>query len=178
MDLKSVVASRLPDGYSFEEIYITFRVPIYRHIYHLVGNPELANDLTQDTFLKVFRAFPELPLDMNITAWLFRIATNTAYDALRRDKIIQFQTLSDSDFATTKSRETDPVDEFEVTELVHLALQHMPMLYRNALLLYTQSGYTYSQLAQYLNIGEKGVKMYLSRARQSFRKNYSYLLKG
>ncbi len=46
--------------WSFERIYDDYKTPIYNYIYHLVGNREQADDLTQDTFLKAFKALPKM----------------------------------------------------------------------------------------------------------------------
>src|SRR5262245_50372718 len=67
--------------WSFERIYDEYKTPIYNYIYHLVGNREQADDLTQDTFLKAFKALPKMDANLKLSAWLYRIATNTAYDA-------------------------------------------------------------------------------------------------
>jgi len=72
-----------------------------------------------------------------------------------------------------------PLSEiYGTTELVRAALRRMPQQYRAALLLYTQEGFSYSEIAHALNIAESGVKMYLSRARQSFREHYRALEHG
>ena len=61
---------------------------------------------------------------------------------------------------------------------MHAALRRMPRHYRAALLLYTQEGFSYAEIASTLNIAESGVKMYLSRARHSFREHYRALEQG
>ena len=91
--------SREPSGHSwpFERIYDEYKTPIYNYIYHLVGNREQADDLTQDTFLKAFKALPKMDASLKLSAWLYRIATNTAYDALRRRKLIAWMPWQDLD---------------------------------------------------------------------------------
>ena len=61
---------------------------------------------------------------------------------------------------------------------MHAALKRMPKHYRAALLLYTQEGYSYAEIAKTLSIAESGVKMYLSRARHSFREHFRVLEQG
>jgi len=70
--------------WSFERIYDEYKTPIFNFIYHLVGNREQADDLTQDTFFKVYKALPRMDANLKLSAWLYRIATYTAYDVLRR----------------------------------------------------------------------------------------------
>lgn len=165
-------------SWSFEQIYDEYKTPIYNYVYHLVGDREQADDLTQDTFLKAFRALPKMDANLKLSAWLYRIATNTAYDALRRRKLIAWLPWQDLDHEPADVESADPQEMYGTTELVRAALRRMPQQYRAALLLYTQEGFSYSEIAQALNIAESGVKMYLSRARQSFREHYRALEQG
>jgi RNA polymerase sigma-70 factor, ECF subfamily len=164
--------------WSFERIYEEFKTPIYNYIYHLVGNREQADDLTQDTFLKAFKALPKMDATLKVSAWIYRIATNTAYDALRRRKLIVWTPWQELDHEPADVESADPQETIEVNELVRQALGAMPPTYRAALLLYTQQGFSYAEIAQTLSIAESGVKMYLSRARQSFREQYRALESG
>jgi len=162
----------------FERIYEEFKTPIYNYIYHLVGNREQADDLTQDTFLKAFKALPKMDASLKLSAWLYRIATNTAYDALRRRKLIAWLPWQDLDHEPADVESADPQETIGTAELVRGALKRMPAQYRAALLLYTQEGFSYGEIAHTLNIAESGVKMYLSRARQSFREHFRALEHG
>lgn len=164
-----------PSSWTFERIYDEYKVPIYNYILHLVGNREQADDLTQDTFLKAFKALPKMDPSLKLSAWLYRIATNTAYDALRRRKLIAWTPWQDMDHKPMDEEQGDPQESFGRASLVHEALELMPRHYRAALLLYTQEGFSYSEIAAALNIAESGVKMYLTRARQSFREHFRTL---
>src|SRR5579859_1210799 len=165
-------------SWSFEQIYDEYKTPIYNYVYHLVGDREQADDLTQDTFLKAFRALPKMDADLKLSAWLYRIATNTAYDALRRRKLISWLPWQDLDHEPADIESADPQEIYGTTELVRAALRRMPQQYRSALLLYTQDVFSYSEIARTLYIAESGVNMYLSRARQSFREHYRSLEQG
>ena len=164
--------------WSFETIYDEFKTPIYNYVYHLVGNREQADDLTQDTFLKAFKALPKMDANLKLSAWLYRIATNTAYDALRRRKLIAWLPWQDLDHEPADVESADPQVTIGTTELVRATLRRMPPQYRAALLLYTQEGFSYAEIAATLSIAESGVKMYLSRARHSFREHYRALEQG
>ena len=176
---KRVASTELPGPpWSFERIYDEFKTPIYNHIYHLVGNREQADDLTQDTFMKAYKALPKMDASLKLSAWLYRIATNTAYDALRRRKLIAWMPWQDLDHEPADVDSADPQETIGTNELVRAALKRMPRHYRAALLLYTQEGYSYAEIAAELNIAESGVKMYLSRARHSFREHFKSLEQG
>ena len=168
-------AEATQQAWSFERIYDEYKTPIYNYIYHLVGSREQADDLTQDTFLKAFRALPRMDANLKLSAWLYRIATNTSYDALRRRKLIAWMPWQDLDHEPADVESADPQETIGTSELVRAALRRMPRHYRAALLLYTQEGFSYAEIASTLNIAESGVKMYLSRARHSFREHYTSL---
>src|SRR5260370_42276197 len=95
-------------SWSFEEIYDEYKTPIYNYVYHLVGDREQADDLTQDTFLKAFRALPKIDANLKLSAWLYRIATKTAYDALRRRQLVDLVPSQDFDHDTRATQITDP----------------------------------------------------------------------
>src|SRR5581483_11903351 len=84
-------------SWSFEQIYDEYKTPIYNYVYHLVGDREQADELTQDTVLKSFRALLQMDANLKLSAWLSRIATNPAYDALRRRKLIVWLLWKDLD---------------------------------------------------------------------------------
>src|SRR5712692_8468189 len=135
------------NSWSFDQIYDEYKTPIYNYVYHLVGDREQADDLTQDTFLKAFRALPKMDANLKLSAWLYRIATNTAYDALRRRKLIAWLPWQDLDHEPADVEGADPQEIYGTTELVRAALHRMPPKYRVALLLYTQEGFSYNALA-------------------------------
>src|SRR5260221_4216965 len=121
------------NSWSFDRIYDEYKTPIYNYVYHLVGDREQADDLTQDTFLKAFRALPKMDANLKLSAWLYRIATNTAYDALRRRKLISLLPLQDLDHEPADVDSADPQESYGTTEHVSAALVRIPQQYRAAL---------------------------------------------
>lgn len=163
-------------SWDFERVYEQHRERIYRHIRHLVSDQELAEDLVQETFARAFKALARMPEDLRITPWLYRIATNICYDALRHRRLITWQTLDGLDYEQALGTGDDPQEEYGgIAGLVRAALARMPVMYRQALLLYEHEGYKMSEIAQALGIAPSGVKMYLSRARGHFRRHYREL---
>src|SRR5207237_6122032 len=119
--------------WSFEQIYDEYKTPIYNYVYHLVGDREQADDLTQDTFLKAFRALPKMDANLKLSAWLYRIATNTVYDGLRRRKLIAWLLWVDLDHEPADVETADPQEVYGTTELVRAALRSGPELCSAAL---------------------------------------------
>src|SRR5579875_2352667 len=75
----SPATSREAADQLFDELFTRYHSSIYGYILGMVGNPEQAQDLTQDTFVKAYKALPGAR-DLTLPAWLYRIATNTALD--------------------------------------------------------------------------------------------------
>src|SRR5947207_8710810 len=80
----------------FESIFLRFQGPITNFIYHLLGNREQAYDLAQDVFVKAYKALlgGTIVQPSALSAWLYRIAANTATDTLRRRRLISWLPLS------------------------------------------------------------------------------------
>ena len=74
--------ARTEAALTFDEMFTRYHGRIYGYLVGMVGDAEQAQDLTQDTFLKAYKALPRTS-DLVLPAWLYRIATNTALDALR-----------------------------------------------------------------------------------------------
>jgi RNA polymerase sigma-70 factor (ECF subfamily) len=84
------------DVADFEAIFLRFQGPITNFIYHLIGNREQAYDLAQDVFVKAYKALLNGTVVQPgaLSAWLYRIASNTTTDTLRRRRLISWLPLS------------------------------------------------------------------------------------
>jgi RNA polymerase sigma-70 factor (ECF subfamily) len=84
------------DVADFEAIFLRFQGPITNYIYHLIGNREQAYDLAQDVFVKAYKALLNGTVVQPgaLSAWLYRIASNTTTDTLRRRRLISWLPLS------------------------------------------------------------------------------------
>ncbi len=80
----------------FEDVYSRYQTPIFKYMYHLLDNPEQAADITQDVFVKVYKALlaGDTVAGKALKSWVYRIAHNAATDALRRRRLISFVPLS------------------------------------------------------------------------------------
>ncbi len=84
-------------GAYIEMLYQEYQRPLLAYLTRLVSDREAAEDLCQETFIKAMRGWEQRDAAASVTAWLYRIATNTAYDFLRRRRRIRFTGLMDSD---------------------------------------------------------------------------------
>ena len=165
----------------FDEMFARYQGPIYGYILGMVGNPEQAQDLTQDTFVKAYKALPTTR-DLVLPAWLYRIATNTCYDALRRRRLISWLPWGrrGDDDGESETWQPEPVGDdgdlagrYAVGEGVREALRGVPAALRAPLLLHVVHGFGYADIAVTLGISEAAVKMRVSRARAAFKAAYN-----
>jgi RNA polymerase sigma factor (sigma-70 family) len=139
---------------------------VYRHLLHLTGSREDALELAQEVFIKAWEALPEWRPDAQFHTWLYRIASNLAFDMLRRRKVVQFVALEEDYDAPAES--AGPEARLEAKQKVlalDAALARLTPEQRAILLLREVEGLSYGELAASLAIDEGTVKSRLARAR-------------
>lgn len=165
----------------FEALFRDLRQPVLNYLFRLLGDAEQAEDVSQESFVKIYRALPALPADANTRAWVYRIATNTAYDVLRRRRLIRWLPL------LRPAEESDGHERCEVglpesvndmAQLeqhldVQIALNRLPADLRTPLLLYSYQGLNTAEIAEIMQISRSAVKMRLQRARRVFGEHYT-----
>src|SRR5215468_4581917 len=83
-DRHLLARTRLRDAAAFERLFQRYYHPVYRIVYRLLGDEDAASDVTQETFVTLYTHPPQLQLDdEEIRAWLYRVALNRGYNALR-----------------------------------------------------------------------------------------------
>jgi RNA polymerase sigma-70 factor (ECF subfamily) len=169
-----LLSHRVRDGDSdaFEEVFRTYHTRIYNYVYRMVGNAEEASDLTQESFFKAYRALLRGEEPLNISAWLYRIASNTCMDFLRRRRLIQWQPLEGLLSVLgggVPSPEADLVQKERRAE-VEQVLAQLPPRYRMLLLLREREGLSYAEIAEITGDSLDTVRVTLYRARERARK--------
>jgi RNA polymerase sigma-70 factor, ECF subfamily len=155
---------------AIEQLYRLYYQPVLRHLERLVRQHESAEDLCQETFLKALKHWDHLRDTMCVRSWLYRIATNTAIDYLRRQHRINVTTLYEETIHTTIA----PAQaQWEDAEPVWKALRQVPAHYRLPLVLQTVGGYTLDEIATVLGCVPATIKTRVHRARKHFRQHYT-----
>jgi len=162
--------SRTHAGAYIEILYEEYQRPILAHLTRLVGDRETAEDLCQETFIKAMRAWEGRDPTASVAAWLYRIATNTAYDHLRRRRRIRFTSLIDTD--QPPNGEHSMESRLDEGEPVRTALAQLPAMYRLPLVLHSYEGHSTQEIADALGCSNSAVKTRLFRARDRFRQVY------
>ena len=163
------VSAERTSGQAFiEGLFAQHHAEIYGFLARMVRDDDLAADLTQETFVKAFRALGTLEEHDRARAWLFQIASRTALDELRRRRLIRFVPWSGESRGTAPSAE-ETVMRSRLSGEMARALARIPDRQRGALILaelYELSG---AELAEALGVTHVAARALLTRARESLR---------
>ncbi len=165
------------DKLAFDTLFENNNTRICTYLAHIVGNEEEGRDLAQETFLKAWQSIGSLRKESRFDTWLYRIATNTAIDYLRRRKFhwSRWESIENEDVPGSM-RIAGPEEQFAEKEHIRQALAKVSLKYRTCLLLQLVADFSQRQIAASLKISEKSVSVYVSRGCEQFRVAYQQLL--
>ncbi len=171
-----VARAKAGDQAAFAALFARYERRIYAFSYRMMGNPDDAFDLTQETFLKAFRALDKTDEELNVNAWLHRIASNACMDVLRRRQRIRWlpwdapkherasTILEDNPEGTVIGDETQ--------RIVQRVLDKMSPRNRQAMVLREYEGLSCEDIGEIMGASRSAVKSILFRGREEFRKLY------
>jgi RNA polymerase sigma-70 factor (ECF subfamily) len=178
-----VERAKAGDKAAFEAIFQRYERQIYSFIYRMMGDADDAYDLTQDCFVKAYRALAGTSDDLNVSAWLHRIASNACLDVLRRRQRLRWLPWEGPkhDHLLISTPIDDPEraaisQETRVT--VQRVLDKMSHRHRLALILREYEGLSCEEIGEVMNLSRSAVKSMLFRAREEFRRVYGALEKA
>lgn len=174
-----VARAKAGDQAAFAELFARYERRIYAFVYRMMGNPDDAFDLTQETFLKAFRALDRTDAELNVNAWLHRIASNACMDVLRRRQRLRWLPWDGARHERASSqREDDPEGTLlgdETQRAVARVLQAMSPRNRQAMILREYEGLSCEDIGEIMGVSRSAVKSILFRGREEFRKIYVQL---
>lgn len=138
---------------------------ILRYATRLLHEPTEAEDVTQETFLKLWTSAASWKPDARVATWLHRIAHNQCIDRIRKRR----GNDSEVDVIDDQNRPSDLVMRREVAATVEQALQQLPERQRAAIVLVHYQGMSNPEAAQVIGVGVEAVESLLSRGRRSLR---------
>ena len=158
----------------FEKLVTAYEKNVYNIALRMVGDPEDAADMTQETFIKAYRALSSFRGDSKFSSWLYRIASNVCLDFLRsrsRHPQVSLSTVDEDDRATFELPDMRQNPEEQLMkklgmEAVRRGLEQLPEQQRQILVLRELGGLSYAELAQTLGLEEGTVKSRIFRARK------------
>ncbi len=159
---------------AYRQIVERFERPLISLIQRMVGERTLAEDLTQETFVKAFKNLHRFDTQRKLSSWLFKIGNNCAIDFLRRarPKTVPLEATGPDDeswevLPAPESENPDrKAERSEAARALGAALQAMSPRYRQILLLRFQHGMAYHEIAEVTGLKMGTVKIQLHRARK------------
>jgi RNA polymerase sigma-70 factor (ECF subfamily) len=170
-DASLVQRARQGDRAAFVALVERYQQPLGSYLWRLTRDRELASDLTQDAFLHAYRSISATRPGLLIRPWLYRIATNLAYDEFRRRR--RWGRLQRGMMERTAAE--DETSLIEERELVRLALERLRASERAVLLLCAVEQLTYPEVGAILGCSSEAVRKQFTRAKERFRVAYAHV---
>lgn len=180
-DVRLMLEVRNDSAAAFEELMLRYQNRVVTLLEHLTGKRDIAEDLAQDVFLRVYRARKTYVPESKFNTWLFTIVNNVALNAKRNharrhevngvgsDSGTQPFTLADMAQAASGLMPTRQLDKAEMRDVVRLAIESLGEKQRLAVLLNKFENMGYEEIATTMGMSYKAIKSLLSRARENLR---------
>lgn len=167
---------------AFRELVRRYERPVFSLIFRMVRDRETAEDLAQESFIKILNHIDRYRPEFKLSSWLFKIANNVAIDYLRR-RHVDTISLDGSPHAASQAeieatsfdvaaRQETALEELEAKELgsaIERAIGQLRPEYRSCILLRHVEGRSYEEIAATLDLPLGTVKTYIHRARHQLR---------
>ena len=182
-----VTAAKAGDYDAFEQLVNRYEHKIYRLGLNITGNPEDAEDVLQETFLKAFENLPRFREDSRFYTWIVRIGVNQALMKLRKRRTDKSVSLDDPieesgeiiprDFADWAPNPEQQLGRTETREIMERAIQNLPVSFRTVFQLRDVEGLSTEETAEMLGLTISAVKARLFRARLRLREDLAKFFK-
>jgi RNA polymerase sigma-70 factor (ECF subfamily) len=180
-DLVATAAQGLEGG--FEELVRRYQRPISAYVYRMVGDYDIALDLTQEIFIKIYASLSRYRPEFKFSTWIYKIAHNAAIDHLRRntgrERSINGGTESEPQQLAIESKGLSPEQQSEREERrieIESVVRLLPTAYRELIVLRHSQDLTYEEIVEVTGLPLGTVKNRLFRAREMMRQQF--LLRG
>lgn len=158
-----------PKEKDFLDAYQQHADAIFRHCYFRVYNKDLAEDLTQETFIKTWRYITEGKEIKNIKAFLYRVAVNLIIDHSRKKKLLALDDLKEKEVSVRLySTESTLIDAFETKEIVK-TLEDLEEKYRQVIVMRYINELSPPEIAEVLGISTNAVSVKINYAMKKLR---------
>ncbi|HXG39011.1 MAG TPA: sigma-70 family RNA polymerase sigma factor [Bacteroidota bacterium] len=177
-DFQLIRSFQAGDETAFEELVRRYQRQVANIIYLTLGDRSQIEDLTQETFIRVYRSLDKFAFDSSFYSWLYRIAVNLCIDEMRRRKIkrtLSLDFFSESrlereETSVTQRSGADEVLDKEKRATILAALDKLSPEYKAVIVLREYNDLSYAEIAKILKISPQAVKSRIFRARSELRK--------
>jgi RNA polymerase sigma-70 factor (ECF subfamily) len=153
------------DERAFSLLVRAYEVPVYNYVLRLVGDRALAEDLTQEVFLRVFQGLPKFSLRSKFTTWLFQVTKNRVLDELRASERRPRALVALDDLPPLEAVDA-PAEQLEAIDALWRAIDELNTDLKMALLLRDVVGLSYNEIADALETTLATVKWRIFKARE------------
>ena len=153
------------DERAFSIIVRAYQAPVFNYVLRLVGDRALAEDLTQEVFLRVYQGLPRFSLRSKFTTWLFQVTKNRVLDELRAVERRPRAVVELNDAPSLEVLDA-PFERVEAIDAVWRAVENLNPDLKSALLLRDVVGLSYTEIADSLEITLATVKWRIYKARE------------
>jgi RNA polymerase sigma-70 factor (ECF subfamily) len=181
-DPEIVVLARKGSEQAYRELLTRYERPVFSLIFRMVRDRETAEDLAQETFIKVLNNLDRYSPEFKFSSWLFKIANNLTIDHLRRRRVDTISIEGAPDAVTSESAKAtsiavasggeSPLEELESRELgsaIERAIGKLRPEYRACIMLRHVEDKSYEEIAEIVKLPLGTVKTYIHRARHELR---------
>jgi len=165
-DLGVLRKAQRGDERAFSLILRAYETPVFNYVLRLVGGDRaLAEDLTQEVFLRVFQGLPKFSLRSKFTTWLFQVTKNRVLDELRASERRPRALVAIDDIAPLEVMDA-PIERLEEIDALWTAVELLSTDLKMALLLRDVVGLSYTEIADSLEVTLATVKWRIYKARE------------
>ncbi|MCF8374689.1 MAG: RNA polymerase sigma factor [Bacteroidales bacterium] len=168
-----IVKKSLEDLDYFSCLYKRFEPELLRYIQRMTGiTAEEAQDILQESFIKIWRNLKKFDQDLKLSSWIYRIVHNEVVSSIRRNKSYgknKTIDIKNCEHLITDDNKPDSEDEEEEQILLYETLNLVPIKYREVLILKFLEKKSYEEISDILKIPEGTVAIRINRAKQKFR---------
>ena len=160
------------DRLAARELYDAQAPRVFRLAFRLTGDEHLAQEMTQETFIRAFAQLDKFRGESALSTWLHRVTLSVTSNAMRKVKRFR-EREADLDEALTISSPAREAD-IDLKESLHKAIDELPEIYRTTLVMHDIEGYTHEEIASVLGVAEGTCKSRLSVARAQLREKLAH----
>lgn len=182
-DDQLVAQAKAGDLEAFTRLVERHQQKVYQVVRRLVRDHEDAADLTQETWMNVYRSLGDFREQASFPTWVYRIAVNLTLNYLRKQQKEKFRQSLDQGsqrmaIQQTSHSLTDTAANFELREKVEAAVAGLPLPYRSAFILVAFEGMSHRQAADLLGCSENTIAWRMHKARKRLQKQLKAYLSG